>query len=315
MYSKRSPRSCSEKLHSIPVMVITLLFVLILIIAVSLQVWSYPDIIPEKGYNDTYTWHRAKNYLMYSYAAYCQPFGLQNWDCLWCKNTTEVPNIKYVFYSPITNTYGYIGYNQREIIVAFRGTQFTSYINWEDDLDVDKTVYPYAGIPGAEVHSGFYDAYMSVKPQVIPAIISLHNSFPSLPIVFVGHSLGGALSTLAVVDASIYINIPPVYVKFYVWNYGSPRVGNQIFANYFRNNIETLWRTVNQRDFIPHLPPRNFGFWHVPTEVWYPSNFTSFVICDSSGEDPNCSDSLYVDDGMTDHYTYLGFDERLGYGC
>jgi len=47
------------------------------------------------------------------------------------------------------------------------------------------------------------------------------------------------------------------------------------------------------------------GFRHAPREVWYTKNQTSYTVCDGSGEDPKCSDSLYVATSVSDHLNYL----------
>ena len=53
---------------------------------------------------------------------------------------------------------------------------------------------------------------------------------------------------------------------------------------------------VNQRDIVPHLPPRILNFYHVPTEVWFHPTDLKFRVCDGSGEDPKCSSPLDGDE-------------------
>ena len=49
-------------------------------------------------------------------------------------------------------------------------------------------------------HSGFLDSWNSAKPQIQAAIASARQSFPAYKIVATGHSLGGAVATLAAAD-------------------------------------------------------------------------------------------------------------------
>ncbi len=59
------------------------------------------------------------------------------------------------------------------------------------------------------------------------------------------------------------------------------------------------------------------GFWHVSTEMWI-RNDTYIQQCESSGEDPNCADSLYFwdyDYGLSDHRHYLGEYTRDACSC
>ena len=50
------------------------------------------------------------------------------------------------------------------------------------------------------------------------------------------------------------------------------------------------------------------GFHHIAREIWYnkTDDPTYFKICDGSGEDPDCSDSV-VGDCIEDHLVYLGW--------
>jgi len=100
------------------------------------------------------------------------------------------------------------------------------------------------------------------------------------------------------------------------WTYGSPRIGNSDFTTYYHSKIPNCWRTVNQKDIVPHLPFRIQDYHHVPTEVWFKKNYYDFIVCDGSGEDPNCSDSI-IGSSIVDHLYYLGSWQRDGkpYGC
>jgi len=101
------------------------------------------------------------------------------------------------------------------------------------------------------------------------------------------------------------------------WTFGSPRIGNPTLATYFKQRIPVSWRTVNQKDIVPHFPPRLIDFHHVATEVWFHDNDVDFQICNGSGEDPNCSDSVLFPDSVFDHLDYLGYLELIGklHGC
>ena len=62
----------------------------------------------------------------------------------------------------------------------------------------------------------------------------------------VGHSLGGALSTLAALElVEIYSNM-----SFIVKTTGSPRVGNKAFATYYNSKVPNTERLVNNDDTV-----------------------------------------------------------------
>jgi len=72
------------------------------------------------------------------------------------------------------------------------------------------------------------------------------------------------------------------------------------------------WRVVNNHDIVPHLPPKSFDFNHVNTEVW--EHGSQYQICNQSGEDPKCSDSLILPDSIPDHLSYMQLDGGLCWG-
>lgn len=162
---------------------------------------------------------------------------------------------------------------------------------------------------GAEVHSGFYEAYQNQRDKLHQILETevfdpTHGACPDCnKIVCTGHSLGAALSLHCGADfGATYEGKIPVSV----WNYGQPRVGNIEFAKYARSKLDELWRVIHTRDLVPHVPPIELGFYHPPTEVWNTADNSSYVVCDGSGEDPNCSDSQYYFT-PADHLTYLGY--------
>lgn len=64
-------------------------------------------------------------------------------------------------------------------------------------------------------------------------------------------------------------------------NFGSPRVGNQEFVQYFASRITKAFRVVNFRDIVPHLPTETMNFRHIGTEVWMLANgsVSQFKVC------------------------------------
>jgi predicted lipase len=72
---------------------------------------------------------------------------------------------------------------------------------------------------------------------------------PNAPIYFTGHSLGGALASLAAAEFAKKYKLAPVYT------FGKPRVGNKKYAEWF-NSILTGYRVVHYHDAAPATPPR-----------------------------------------------------------
>lgn len=249
-------------------------------------------------------WLTLRKYFMYSMSSFCSAeVGLANWTCSWCQFLPIPPlqNIT-IFETPgwgMGAIYGYVGRSNESIVIAFRGSSTVQ--NWILDFEFTHTAYP--PVQNATVHIGFLKGYMQVASIITPIVQKLQYQYPNLTVISTGHSLGAALSLLngaGLVQAGVK--------NVQVWNYGQPRVGNAIFANYTMKAIDIIYRAVNEDDTVPHLPPQNFGYHHVATELWFATNETTYIICNHSGEDPSCSDSvspLHYSD--FDHLVYLGY--------
>jgi len=257
-----------------------------------------------------YSSTQALNQLYLSYAAYCPETNISLWNCYFCKNVNNFRPVE-VIYDSLTNIQGYVGISGSVGQVIFRGTQSGSLTNWIADLSA-ATLSPYVNIPNANVHSGFLAAWESVKPGVESAVQTLINTYHPTSFYFSGHSLGAALALLAALEIG-----PTLGVPFTVYNFGEPRVGNTAFAQWYDAHIGNIYRVVNEADCVPHLPTISMGFWHSATEIWY-KTATNIITCSSStGEDPNCSDSLLLPISTSDHTDYLSISLSSGssHGC
>ena len=60
--------------------------------------------------------------------------------------------------------------------------------------------------------------------------------------------------------------------KMTIYNFGSPRTGNQQWADYVMKlyDKEQFYRVVHGQDFATHTPLPVQNFYHAGTEVWYP---------------------------------------------
>jgi triacylglycerol lipase len=80
---------------------------------------------------------------------------------------------------------------------------------------------------------------------------------PSLWIT--GHSLGAALATLAVAKLRMEDDRPVNGL----YTYGSPRVGDRIFARNFNQEFVAAFRLVNNTDIVTRAPARIMLYSHV----------------------------------------------------
>ncbi|MEO1699573.1 MAG: lipase family protein, partial [Planctomycetota bacterium] len=97
---------------------------------------------------------------------------------------------------------------------------------------------------GGRVHEGFARGLDALWPGIEPALVDL-----GAPVVAVGHSLGGALATLALARGPLAA----------AYTFGAPRVGDEAFGRTLRG---PMFRVVHGRDPVPCVPPRRWGFRH-----------------------------------------------------
>ncbi|KAI7872485.1 Alpha/Beta hydrolase protein [Spinellus fusiger] len=242
-----------------------------------------------------------KTYMSLSSSAYCPlvcPGGI--WSCRNCLDGFTL--IRSFKIAPL-DVNGYITRNDRtkEIQLVFRGS--ISIPNWVADLSFAKKSYP--PVDGAEVHSGFYDSYISSQFVVVPIVLDQLDKYPSYRVLVTGHSLGGAIATVATLDL-YQRDIRLSNANLFAQTYGGPRVGDANFAYYFSSTGISFERTVNNRDLVPHLPPQKFGFLHAGVEYWIDGNANNVRICDTSLDSRSCSNSIVPFTSMADHVIYFG---------
>uniref|UniRef100_A0A6B2LE76 Fungal lipase-type domain-containing protein n=1 Tax=Arcella intermedia TaxID=1963864 RepID=A0A6B2LE76_9EUKA len=257
----------------------------------------------------------ADRRVLNAFASYCPSSSLYSWNCFWCNGSTI--SVNSVVYNASTDIYGYVGVDRtnNEVIVGFRGTVKTSFANWIADLDFIQT-NPYSNLPNVAVHEGFWGAYLSIVSQFIPALRQATSSCPGCTrTVYSGHSLGGALAAIALMDAVSYYNIPQPTPVLYT--FGQPRTGNSDWSQFMQTLTNSITRVVHNLDIVPHLPLRQFGYQHAPYEIWMEDDASQpFVVCNSSGEDENCSDGQ-ITVSIPDHLMYVGHNQTAGkdHGC
>jgi hypothetical protein len=140
----------------------------------------------------------------------------------------------------------YLATSAHFAIVTFRGTQSN---DWKDIFsDVLLKAVPW---DVGHVHQGFKKALEPVWKPLEAAL----NNLTDRPVWFTGHSLGGALATLAAFRRGA--NAAGVYT------FGSPRVGNSVFAGHFDDRfVERSIRYVNDHDVVTHVPSAILAFPH-----------------------------------------------------
>lgn len=198
-----------------------------------------------------------------------------------------------------------------EMILSFRGTDNSeSFLeNWLTNLEYFKKK-PFEQYPDVGVHTGFWDAWQSVKPDVMSAIDEVKAAHPGVTTIRVaGHSLGGAIATNAAMDLKLNYGFLTSVV-----NFGSPRPGDFAYHTALLSEVPH-WRVTHHKDIVPHVPPAALGFYHASTEINFPEETgREFKVCDGSGEDPTCANSCgYIScTSVDDHLDYLDWAMTCG---
>ena len=143
------------------------------------------------------------------------------------------------------------------LLVVLRGTMVVE--EWIKNFTAVPSPYDFVRGFGL-VHLGFEAVYGSVRNSVINA---LQGQPPATRITLVGHSLGGAITTLAAPDILINLQRPLVDVC----TVGGPRVGKPDFRQRFNERITDCFRITNQLDIVPHLPTVATFWRHVGEEI------------------------------------------------
>lgn len=133
-------------------------------------------------------------------------------------------------------------------IIVFRGTMNPK--EWIANFQARQSDYPRSRQIQGRVHTGFLRLYQQLAGQVRQVADQLN---PNLPCYVAGHSLGGALATLAVAD--LVTNYANLANQLYLYTYASPRVGNEAFATSMRDAVPNSYRVLNFSDVVPMVPP------------------------------------------------------------
>jgi triacylglycerol lipase len=165
-----------------------------------------------------------------------------------------------------TDTQGFVGRTDTFAVLAFRGSEAPNQHpkDWLADFQANQVQVP--GFPG-QIHAGFSKALGDAWPgpggidavlrKALAAATAAGADQPGLPLFITGHSLGGALATLAACRlsagplpaadgaAELKVNLTATYT------FGAPRVGDAAFCGAYK---AVTHRVVNDLDIVPLVP-------------------------------------------------------------
>ncbi len=187
---------------------------------------------------DGFSWNAAlaagaASHLAYSDAARVKTVCQQQWkfetcDCI-LVNDTEC----------------FVASTPSAVLVSFRGTAGVS--DWLRDLAVFSTKVDYGS-----VHRGFYFGFKQASTQLTNVLQQVNAKNKNL--VLTGHSLGGALATIAAAEWEDEYKVSAVYT------FGQPAVGKTDFRSFMGGLGLGFNRIVNDDDIVTRVPP---GYVHI----------------------------------------------------
>lgn len=162
--------------------------------------------------------------------------------------------------------------NSDRLYIVFRGSDKS--VDWINNFEFRQQIYPYGdGNTEVQFHRGFMMAYFAVRKQLLEAM----DKFVGQRVIVTGHSLGGALATIAALD--IQYNLGQQRdLSFEVYTFGSPRVGNQAMVDSYNGRIPYSYRFVNGWDVVTRIPRTWQGFDHVEEAIQIGSRWTWQVL-------------------------------------
>ena len=175
------------------------------------------------------------------------------------------------------------------VVVSLRGTE--DMWDWISNIAFFRKACPLPNAPaGAETEDGFTSLYQTLRTGPAATAVPLRDAARNLVagagaggvarVCVCGHSLGGALATLAAADLAGL----KLAGALTLYTFASPAVGEKTFAGWFDGLVPDSYRIFNGPDIVPTLPPSLIGYTHVdePFEINSGPSVKNSVVCHHS---------------------------------
>ncbi|NET33213.1 MAG: lipase family protein [Cyanothece sp. SIO1E1] len=148
--------------------------------------------------------------------------------------------------------------NEQVILLCFRGSD--SREDWQANLN-----FPKDPVAIGQVHQGWWRALDKVWTAIEDHIKTVRTPENPQSIWVTGHSLGGALATLATFRLG-QAGLP----LSGLYTFGQPRVGNRRFGQAFDLQFkQRSFRFANNNDGVTIVPPALFNYVHIGNFLYF----------------------------------------------
>jgi len=149
-------------------------------------------------------------------------------------------------------TRGFLAERKDAIVLAFRGTDGVNLQDWAINLNIKQVLDN-----GAYVHEGFALALASVWDKISVQLQKMVAQ-NKRKIWITGHSLGGALATLAT-RRLLNMNIGQIET----YTFGQPRVGDKTMCQQITSTFYRFAYASDPVVFVPFKVPKTMSYTHV----------------------------------------------------
>lgn len=172
------------------------------------------------------------------------------------------------------------------IVISFRGSN--SVRNWIANANFGLDDVPWCS--DCEAHGGFLQTWEDAEAGVLAAVTAAQAEHPDFKVIATGHSLGGAVASLA----TAALRAAGTSVDLYT--YGAPKPGNDELAEFLgATDKGSSYRVVKSQDIVPTLPPR------IPFLLEFAALLPEYYITSGIGEEVKPENINVIEDGEDDN--------------
>lgn len=121
-------------------------------------------------------------------------------------------------------------------------------------------------------HSGYYNAWTTVRDRAVALVNAAKEQFPHYPLVVTGHSFGATIAVFAAAEFRNNGTATDLYT------YGQPHVGDLIMSKYVSDQGNN-YRVTHTDDPAPRFEDPSLGYRHITPEYWiYEDRNANFTV-------------------------------------